>query len=131
MSVREDWLERLVVQFFEQRISGPMRLDKLAKQVRAHDREERRNGKLAGTRIHTDRRSWSVRSSSHSTCISPRTRPSAASNDGYGLEAVADAFENAKALQVEGSSVVARDIAGARFVSRYHPRIVEQVRLAA
>ena len=30
-------------------------------------------------------------------------------------EAVADAFENAKALQVEGSRVVARDIAGAGF----------------
>ncbi len=30
-------------------------------------------------------------------------------------EAVADAFENAKALQVEGSGVVARDIAGAGF----------------
>jgi hypothetical protein len=30
-------------------------------------------------------------------------------------EAVADAFENAKALQVEGSSVVARNIAGVGF----------------
>jgi site-specific DNA recombinase len=49
--VREDWLERLVLRFFEQRIFGPMRLDKLAKQLRAHDREQRRNGKLAGTRI--------------------------------------------------------------------------------
>ncbi len=29
--------------------------------------------------------------------------------------AVADAFENAKALQAEGSSVVVRDIAGAGF----------------
>ena len=29
----------------------------------------------------------------------------------------------------EGSSVVVTDIAGARFVSRYHPRIVESVRL--
>jgi len=46
-------------------------------------------------------------------------------------EAVADAFENAKALQAEGSSVVVTDIAGTRFVSRYHPRIVERVRLAA
>jgi hypothetical protein len=46
-------------------------------------------------------------------------------------EAVADAFENAKALQKEGSAVVARDIAGARFVSRYHLRIVERLRLAA
>ena len=45
--------------------------------------------------------------------------------------AVADAFENAKALQAEGSQVVVTDIAGARFVSRYHPRIVEGTRLAA
>lgn len=51
ISVREDWLERLVLRFFEQRIFGPMRLDKLAKQLRAHDRDHRRNGKLAGTRI--------------------------------------------------------------------------------
>ena len=41
-------------------------------------------------------------------------------------EAVADAFENAKALQAEGLGVVATDIAGARFVSRYHARIVER-----
>ena len=49
--MREDWLERLVLRFFEQRIFGPMRLDKLAKQLRAHDRDRRRNGKLAGTRM--------------------------------------------------------------------------------
>ena len=30
-------------------------------------------------------------------------------------------------LQAEGSNVVVTDIAGARFVSRYHPRIVERV----
>jgi hypothetical protein len=41
-------------------------------------------------------------------------------------EGVANAFENAKALQKEGSAVVVRDIAEARFVSRYHPRIVDQ-----
>ncbi len=46
-------------------------------------------------------------------------------------EAVADAFENVKALQAEGSSVVVSDIAGTRFVSRYDARIVEWVRLAA
>jgi len=51
VNVREDWVERLVLRFFEQRIFGPMRLDKLAKQLRAHDRERRRNGKLAGTRM--------------------------------------------------------------------------------
>ena len=42
-------------------------------------------------------------------------------------EAVAEAFEDAKALLAEGSSVVTTDIAGAQFVSRYHPRIVEQM----
>jgi len=42
-------------------------------------------------------------------------------------EAVANAFEKAKALHKEGSAVVAKDIAGARFVSRYHPRIVERI----
>jgi hypothetical protein len=45
-------------------------------------------------------------------------------------EAVADAFENAKALQADGSNVVPTDIAGARFVSRYDARIVERVPLA-
>jgi hypothetical protein len=44
-------------------------------------------------------------------------------------EAVVDAFENAKALQKEGLSVVVTDIAGARFVSRYHSRIVERLRM--
>ncbi len=44
-------------------------------------------------------------------------------------DAVANAFENTRALQKEGSMVVPRDIAGARFVSRYHPRIVAQVAL--
>ena len=44
-------------------------------------------------------------------------------------EAVADAFENAKALLAEGSDVVVRDIAGARFASRYDARIIERLRL--
>ena len=39
----------LLLPFFEQRIFGPMRLDKLAKQLRAHGRDQRRNGKLVGT----------------------------------------------------------------------------------
>ena len=39
------------------------------------------------------------------------------------------AFPPVSALLAEGSSVVVRDIAGARFVSRYHPRIVERARL--
>ena len=46
-------------------------------------------------------------------------------------EAVADAFENAKALQAEGSSVVVKEVAGARFVSRYHARIIERIRIRA
>jgi site-specific DNA recombinase len=49
--VREDWLLRLVLRFFEQRIFGPMRIERLAKQLRAHSREQKRDGKLAGTRI--------------------------------------------------------------------------------
>jgi hypothetical protein len=44
-------------------------------------------------------------------------------------EAVASALEKKKALPKEGSLLVLRDIAGARFVSRYHhPRIREIVR---
>jgi hypothetical protein len=43
-------------------------------------------------------------------------------------EAIADAFENAKAVQMEGSQVVAGDIAGARYVSRGDARIVEKRR---
>ncbi len=39
------------MRFFEQRIFGPVRLERLAKQLRAHEREQRRNGKLAGTRM--------------------------------------------------------------------------------
>ena len=44
-------------------------------------------------------------------------------------EAVADAFENAEALLAEGSDVVVRDIAGARYVPRYDARIIERRRL--
>jgi hypothetical protein len=44
-------------------------------------------------------------------------------------EAVANAFEKKEALPKEGSLVVMTDIAGARFVSRYHrPRIRETSR---
>ncbi len=50
-SIREDRLEQAVMRFFEQRIFGPLRLDKLAKQLRAESRSKRRDGKLAGTRI--------------------------------------------------------------------------------
>jgi hypothetical protein len=46
-------------------------------------------------------------------------------------EAVAKAFEKKKALAKEGSLVVVKDIAGARFVSRYDPmQIRETVRHA-
>ena len=44
-------------------------------------------------------------------------------------QAVANAFENKKALPKEGSLVVLRGISGARFVSRYHrTRIRETTR---
>jgi hypothetical protein len=47
-------------------------------------------------------------------------------------EAVAGAFEKQKALPKEGSLVVLREVAGARFVSRYdRPKIREIVRQAA
>jgi hypothetical protein len=42
-------------------------------------------------------------------------------------ETVAAAFEKKEALPKEGSLVVLRDIAGARFVSRYHPPRVREV----
>ena len=206
ISVRKDWLERLVWRFFEQRIFGPMRLDKLAKQLHAHDREQRRNGKLAGTRIRRQITELERKIKAQVQALERGIEPELVSEriaelrgekealadalQGLGAErqeaeqeeltqqleripdltqalreaspavkrqvfesfdlqiaydkaerrveltatvseAVADAFENAKALQMEGSSVVARDIAGARFVSRYHPRIVERLRVAA
>jgi hypothetical protein len=47
-------------------------------------------------------------------------------------EAVATAFEKKRALSKEGSLVVLRDIAGARFVSRYDAaRIRERTTLPA
>jgi len=49
--LREDALLPLVEQFFAQRIFGPMRLDKLAKQLRSHDRERRKAGQLLATRL--------------------------------------------------------------------------------
>ncbi len=50
-SMREDKLEQAVMRFFEQRVFGPLRIDKLAKQLRAESRSKRRDGKLVGTRI--------------------------------------------------------------------------------
>ena len=46
-------------------------------------------------------------------------------------EAVAKAFENAKDLPEEVSSVATRDIAGARYVPPSDARVVERIRLAA
>ncbi len=43
--LREDHLLPLVEQFFAQRIFGPMRLSKLANQLRIHERDARQNGK--------------------------------------------------------------------------------------
>ena len=51
LSAREDRLVRLVLRFFEQRIFGPLRLERLEKQLRAQARSERREGKTAGIRL--------------------------------------------------------------------------------
>ena len=51
VSAREDRLLRLVISFFEQRIFGPMRIERLEKQLRASARDQRKKGKLAGTRM--------------------------------------------------------------------------------
>lgn len=49
--LREDDLLPVVLKFFEQRIFGPMRLDKLEKQLRASTRERARDGKFTATRL--------------------------------------------------------------------------------
>ncbi|MCE3246731.1 MAG: hypothetical protein K0R41_556 [Geminicoccaceae bacterium] len=41
ISAREDRLLRLVISFFEQRIFGPLRIERLEKQLRANAREQR------------------------------------------------------------------------------------------
>ena len=51
ISAREDRLLRLVLSFFEERVFGPLRIERLEKQLRANAREHRKEGKLAGTRI--------------------------------------------------------------------------------
>ncbi len=61
----------------------------------------------------------------------PRTSRKPRRDLGDGCRAVAEAFEDAKTLLAEGSSVVVTNIAGARFVSRYDARIVERQRLEA
>jgi DNA invertase Pin-like site-specific DNA recombinase len=49
--LREDALLPLVEQFFAKRVFGPMRLDKLARQLQTHDRQRKRNGQLLATRL--------------------------------------------------------------------------------
>jgi len=49
--LREDALLPLVEQFFDQRIFGPMRLDKLARQLKAQGHEQKRSGKHLATRL--------------------------------------------------------------------------------
>ncbi len=49
--LREDALLPLVEQFFAQRIFGPLRLEKLARQLKAHARDQKRGGKLLATRL--------------------------------------------------------------------------------
>jgi hypothetical protein len=51
ISAREDRLLRLVMGFFEERIFGPLRIERLEMQLRANAREQRKEGKLVGTRI--------------------------------------------------------------------------------
>jgi DNA invertase Pin-like site-specific DNA recombinase len=59
--LREDALLPVVLRFFEQRIFGPLRLEKLNRQLRAHDRAQRGKARATGTRLRqliadTDRR---------------------------------------------------------------------------
>ncbi|MFN8113174.1 MAG: recombinase family protein [Solirubrobacterales bacterium] len=206
VSVREDWLERLVLRFFEQRIFGPMRLEKLAKQLRAQSREQKRSGKLAGTRIRQQISDLDRKIKAQVVALEEGIEPKLVSErigelreqkealedalagiggedgeaedeellsqldrlpdltealrtaspqvkrqvfESFDLqivydkresrveitatvsEAVAEAFQNAKTLLAEGSSVVVTNIAGTRFVSRYDARIVERVHLTA
>ena len=49
--VREDKLERMAINFFEQRVFGPMRIKKLEKQIRAEAKKQNRDSKLTGTRM--------------------------------------------------------------------------------
>jgi post-segregation antitoxin (ccd killing protein) len=175
VSAREDRLVRLVLRFFEQRVFGPLRLERLEKQLRAQARSERRNGKegvepelvseriaeLRGEKEALEEALAEVGAEREEAEDEELTKQLARVPDlsqalaeacpevqrqvfqAFDLqiafdkaergieisatvsEALAEAFENAKALQKEGSAVVVKDIAGARFVSRYHRRIVE------
>ncbi len=187
-----------MLRFFEQRIFGPLRIERLEKQLRAHARSERAEVKLAGTKLRKqiaeiDRKIKAqviaLEEGVEPELVSARIKelrgekevlvaalaeigtereeaedeelarqlqrvPDLAKSlaeatpamqrqvfEAFELriaydkvegrievsvtmsEAVANAFEGTKALQKEGSMVVPRDIAGARFVSRDHPRI--------
>jgi site-specific DNA recombinase len=190
LSLREDRLLRLVLRFFERRVFGPMRVEKLEKQMRAQDRAQRQDGKLAGTRIRKQVADLDRRIKAQVIALEDGIEPDlvaariselrgdkSALEEALGgmdgeaeeveaddlterlgrlpdltkaleattsevqrqvfqafdlqitydkatrrvevsatvSEAVADAFENAKALRLEGSQVVVEDIAGAGF----------------
>ena len=207
ISAREDRLLRLVLSFFEQRIFGPIRIERLEKQLRANAREQRKTDKLAGTRMRQQISELDRKMKAQVQALEKGIEPELVSErikelragkealeealseiggereeaeadeltgqlarlpdlteslrqatpevqrqvfEAFELEilydkagrtieisatvseAVADAFEKQKALPEEGSLVVVRDIAGARFVRRYHrPRIRERTTLPA
>ncbi|MGZ5376018.1 MAG: hypothetical protein ACXWEF_06170, partial [Solirubrobacterales bacterium] len=185
---------------FEQRIFGPLRIERLEKQLRLNAREQRKEGKLVGTRIRQqitelDRKikaqvqalEKGIEPELVSERISERRGEKQALEEALAeigaereeaeedelskqlarvpdltealreatpevqrrvfqafelqilydkaerrieisatfSEAIADAFEKQKALPKEGSLVVLREVAEARYVSRDHPRIVE------
>jgi site-specific DNA recombinase len=49
--LREDALLPLVERFFAERVFGPVRLDKLARQIKAHRKDERRAGRQLAARL--------------------------------------------------------------------------------
>ena len=49
--LREDALQPLVEKFFAERIFGPMRLDKLARQLKNHERDRKRTQRHTATRL--------------------------------------------------------------------------------
>jgi hypothetical protein len=83
-------------------------------QGRACDDESERDSRHSSSRSSTTRQSSGLRSQ--------RIEITATVS-----EAVASAFEQKKALPKEGSLVVLRDIAGARFVSRYHRTRIREI----
>jgi hypothetical protein len=49
--LREDYLLKLVERFLAQRIFGPMRIERLSKQLRDHRRESRRDSQLGAAKV--------------------------------------------------------------------------------